>query len=191
MGALGVYIGLPPRGTMVIRLDAGPAVNASGLRLLRRLVGPADWLGTEPTGRVRRGRVLPAADYCSRASDDAGLVMESWQQPRHLAGDHYCHSPSHLVNGAWAPGEEPADSRGPTPDGSDLWRTCRLLGSRWPVGPAAQRSYKQAVVGVGFGPLVLMSGPAWQQCHAARRSSGVRRAVAMPALGERQGWASL
>ena len=96
MGALGVYIGLPPRGTMVIRLGAGPAVSASGLRLLRRLLGPSDWPGTEPTGRVRRGWVLPAADYCSRASDDAGLIMGSWQQPRYLAGDHYCHSPSHL-----------------------------------------------------------------------------------------------
>ena len=58
---------------MVIRLDAGPTVSLSGRRLIRRLLGPADWLGTEPTGRVRRGRVLPAADYCSRASDDAGL----------------------------------------------------------------------------------------------------------------------
>ena len=26
------------------------------------------------------GRVLPAADYCSRASNDAGLVMGLWQQ---------------------------------------------------------------------------------------------------------------
>ena len=110
MGALGVYIGLPPRGTMAIRLDAGPAISASGLRLLHRLVGPADWLGREPTGRVRRGRVLPAADYCSRASDGAGLVMESWQQPRRLAGVHYCHSPSHLINDVWALREEPADS---------------------------------------------------------------------------------
>ena len=63
---------------MVIRLDAGPAVSLSGRRLIYRLLGPADWLDTEPTGRVRRGRVLPAADYCSHASDDVGLVMESW-----------------------------------------------------------------------------------------------------------------
>ena len=76
----GVYIGLPPSGTMVIRLDAGPAVSASGLRLLRQLLGPADWLGTEPTGRVCRRRVFPTADYCSRASNDAGLVMGLWQQ---------------------------------------------------------------------------------------------------------------
>ena len=46
-------------------------------------------------------------------------------------------------------------------------------------------------MGAGFGPAVLMSGLAWQQCHAARRSSGVRRAVAMPALGKGQERASL
>ena len=58
MDALGVYIGLPPRGTMVIQLGAGPAVSFSGRRLIRRLLGPADRLDVEPTGRVRRGRVL-------------------------------------------------------------------------------------------------------------------------------------
>ena len=73
----------------------------------------------EPTGRVRRGQVLPAADYCSRASNDAGSVMGSWQQPRRLAGDHYCHSLSRLVNGAWGPWEGPADSWGPTPNWAD------------------------------------------------------------------------
>ena len=162
MGALGGLYRPTPRGTMVIRLDTGPAVSASGLRLLRRLVGPADWPGTEPTGRVRRGRVLPVVDYCSRASNDARWVMGLWRQPSRLAGDHYCRSPSHLVNGTWAPREEPADSRGPTPDGSDLWRTCHLLGSRWLVRPAAPRPYRQAVVGAGFGPSAPMSGPARQ-----------------------------
>ena len=61
--------------------------------------------------------------------------------------------------------------------------TCGALavfwGSRWLVGPAALGSYRQVVVGAGFGPLVLMSGPAWQQCHAARRSPRVQRAIAM------------
>ena len=85
-----------PRGTMVIWLDEGPAVSASGLRLLCRPLGPADWPGTEPTCRIRHGRVLPATNYCSRASNDAGLIMRSWQQPRRLAGDHCGHSPSHL-----------------------------------------------------------------------------------------------
>ena len=62
---------------MVIRLGAGPAVSVSDLRLLRRLVGPADMPGTGPTALVRRGRVLPAADYYSRAYNDTGSVMGS------------------------------------------------------------------------------------------------------------------
>ena len=52
MGALGVYIGLPPRGTMVIHLGMGPAVSAFGLRFLRQLLGPASWWAP-PTGLVR------------------------------------------------------------------------------------------------------------------------------------------
>ena len=100
---------------MVIRLDTGPAVSASGLRLLHRLLGPADWLGTELTGRVLRGRVLPAADYCSHASNDAGFVMGSWLQSCRLADDYCSHSPSRLVNGAWDPWEGQAVSRGPAP----------------------------------------------------------------------------
>ena len=60
MGALGVYIGLPPRGTMVIRLDAGPAVSLSGCRLIRRLLGPADWWAP-PTGSVRSRQAASAA----------------------------------------------------------------------------------------------------------------------------------
>ena len=113
-------------GTMVIRLDAGPSVSLSGQRLIHRLLGPADWLGTEPTGRVRRGRVLPAVDYYSRASNDVGSVMGSWQQLHRLAGDHYGHSLSRLVNGARGPWEGPADSWGLTPDRSD-WRFSRRL----------------------------------------------------------------
>jgi len=180
MGALGGLYRPTPQG-----YNGNPAGRGPSRQCLRppsspptvgarRLVGPADWLGTEPTGRVRRGRVLPAADYCSRASNDAGLIMESWQQPRRLAGDHYCHSPSHLINGAWAPGEDLAD----------WWSTCRLMGSHWLVGPAAPGSYRQAVVGAGFGPSVLMSGSSRQQCHAGRRSLEVRHAMAMPAPGK-------
>ena len=39
----GVYIGLPPGGTIVIRLGRVPAVCLSGSRPSRRLLGPADW----------------------------------------------------------------------------------------------------------------------------------------------------
>ena len=157
----------------------------------RRLVGPADWLGTEPTGRVRRGRVLPAVDYCSRASNDAGSVMGSWRQLRRLAGDHCGHSLSHLVNGAWDPWEGPADSWGPTPNWADWWRSRRLPYARRLVGPAVPGPYRQAVVGTGLRPLGLTSGPAWQQCRAGQRSPRVRRTVATPALGKGWEWTLL
>ena len=123
MGVLGGLYRPTPRGTMVIQLGAGP--SRQSLRLpaflptagARRLVGPADWSSMEPTGRTRRLRVLPAADYCSCASNDAGLVMGSWLQPHRLADDHCSHSLSCLVNGAGDPWEGQADSRGRLPTG--------------------------------------------------------------------------
>ena len=90
---------------MVIWLGAGPAVSPSGRRLIHRLLGPADWWAP-PAGLVwgrqatsAAGGSLPAADYCSRASNDAGSVTRSWRQPRRLAGDHYDHYLSCLING--------------------------------------------------------------------------------------------
>ena len=116
----------------------------------RRLVGPADWSGTEPTGRVRRGRVLPVVDYCSRDSNDAGLVMRSWRQLRCLAGDHCGHSLSRLVNGVRCPWEGAADSWGPTPNWADWWRSRRLPYARRLVGPIIPGSYRQAIMGTGL-----------------------------------------
>ena len=90
----GVYIGLPPRGTLVIWLGVGPGCQclwspasppAAGAR---RLVSPADRSGTEPTDRSRRLRVLLAAGYCSRDANDVYLVREAWLQSRRLVGDH-------------------------------------------------------------------------------------------------------
>ena len=81
---------------MVIRLGVGPGRQCLCSQASPPTAGARRLLGMEPTGRIRRGRVLPAADYCSRAPDDASLVMGSWQQPRHLAGDHCGHSPSLL-----------------------------------------------------------------------------------------------
>ena len=63
--AWGVYIGLPPRGTMVIWLAAGPGCQclqpsaSPPTAGARRLVGPADWL---------------VAVHYSRAANDAGVV---------------------------------------------------------------------------------------------------------------------
>ena len=91
---------------MVIRLGTGPAVSASDLRLLRRLVGPTDWSGTEPTGRSCRCRVWLVAAHYSRAANDAGLVSSVCLQSRRLAGDHCSHTMSYLINGARASREE-------------------------------------------------------------------------------------
>ena len=132
MGALGVYIGLPPRGTTVIRLDAGPAVSASDLRLLRQLLGPTDWCAP-PTGLVRSRQAVSAAGGSCRLLITVVvlLMMQAWSWGRGnsptawraitVATPHLF-----LINGAWAPGERSADSPGLTPDGSD-WRFSRRL----------------------------------------------------------------
>ena len=121
----GVYIGLPPRGTMVIRLDAGPAISASSLRLLRRLLGPADWWAP-PTGSVRSRQAASAASGSCRlliivvvllmmraSSWSRGNCPTAWRAIT-IATPHHI-----LINGVWALGEGSADSQGPTPDGFD------------------------------------------------------------------------
>ena len=182
---------------MVIWLDAGPTVSLSGHRFICRLLGPADWWAP-PTGPVRSRQAASTAGGSYRLLITVVVLImtraSSWSRGNSPAAWRAITiaTPHHiLINGAWAPGEGSADSQGPTPDGFDWWSSCRLLGSHRPVGPAASKPYRQAVVGAGFGPAVLMSGPAWQQCHAVRRSSGIRRAVAMPALGKGREWASL
>ena len=189
-GCPGGLYGPTPRGTMVIRLDTGPAASLSGRCLICRSLGPADWWAP-PTGLVwsrqvasAAGGSLPAADYCNPASNDAGSVMRSWRQLCRLAGDRCGHYLSCLINGAWGPWEGPADFWWPTPIRADWWCFRRLSYARLLVGPIIPGSYQQAVVGTRLCPLGLMSGPSWQQCHAARRSPRVRRTVATPALGK-------
>ena len=70
----------------------------------RRLVGPADRSGTEPAGRSRRLRVLPAAGYCSRDANNAYLVREAWLQSRRLVGAHCSHTWSYPLTGMRASG---------------------------------------------------------------------------------------
>ena len=143
MGTLRGLYRPTPRGTVVIRLDARPSHKCLYLPAspptagARRLVGPADLPGMEPTALVHRGRVLPAADHCS----------------------HYL---SCLINGAWGPWEGPADFWWPTPIRADWWCFRRLSYARRLVGAIIPGSYQQAVVGTGLRPLGLMSGPAWQ-----------------------------
>src|SRR3954464_534804 len=98
MGALGGLYRSTPQGYNgnSARRRAQPSVSSA-------TVFSADWFGTELTGRARHLRVMPAVEHCSRASNDASLVMGSWLQLRRLASDYYSHSPSCLFNGAWDP----------------------------------------------------------------------------------------
>ena len=110
---------------MAIRLDVGPAVSASGLRLLYRPPGPANWRAP-PTGLVRSRQAASAAGgSCWLLITVAVLLMtQAWSWGRGnspaawraitVATPHLI-----LINGAWAPGKGSADSPGPTPDGSD------------------------------------------------------------------------
>ena len=108
----GVYIGLP-RGTMVIRLGAGPSRQclrspASPPAVgSRRLVGPAGWWVPPAAGfLVDRPapppRVLSAAAHCSLASDDEGFVEVSVATVGRLGGSHCSLTSSCLLNGAHA-----------------------------------------------------------------------------------------
>ena len=81
------------------------------------LVGPADRPGTRASALVRRERVLPAADYCSRASNDAGLVSGHGNSAAACRAITVAIPLSRLVNGLWGPWEGPADSWGPTSNG--------------------------------------------------------------------------
>ena len=102
---------------MLIRLGAGPAVSASDLRLLRRLLGLADWWAL-PTGLVQSRQATSAAGGSCRLLITVVvlLMMQAWSWGRGnspaawraitVATPHLF-----LINGARAPGEGSADSR--------------------------------------------------------------------------------
>ena len=103
---------------MVIRLGTGPAVSASGLRFLRRLLGPADWWAP-PTGLVRSRQAASATGgSCRLLITVAVLLMTrawSWGRGNSPAAWRAITiaTPHHiLINGAWGPGEGSADSTG-------------------------------------------------------------------------------
>ena len=78
----GVYIGLPPRGTMVIRLGAGPSVSVYARRLLRQLLGPADWWIPPAAGllvdrQAPLSRALSVAGHCCLKPGDEGFTEVS------------------------------------------------------------------------------------------------------------------
>ena len=121
-------MGLPPGGTMVIRLGSGPSRQclrspasppAAGSR---RLLGPADcWVlptaGYLVDRPVPSPRVLSVAAYCSRASDDEGLVEVSVAIVGRLGGYHCSLTSSCLLK--WAP----ASRKGV----AGFWRPAMLL----------------------------------------------------------------
>lgn len=63
-----------PRGTMVIRPDAGPAVSLSGRRLIRRLLGPADWWAPL-TGSVQSRQAASAAGGSCRLQITVAVLL--------------------------------------------------------------------------------------------------------------------
>lgn len=149
----GVYIGLPPRGTMVIWPGVGPGYQylwppaSPPTTKALFLVGPADRSGTEPIGRSRRWRVWLVAVHYSRAANDAGLVCSVWLQSRRLVGDHYSHTLSHQVNGALTSREGTAACWRPAFPRSDWFDIRRLPGYHCLIGPTTRRPYRQVVVG--------------------------------------------
>ena len=155
----GVYIGLPPRGTMVIRLGAGPTVSASGLRLLRRLLGPANWRAP-PTGPVRRRQAVSAAGgSCRLLITVAVLLMtRAW---------------------SWSRGNSPAAWRAITiATLHHIWlmacgprgRSWPTLGGRLPMGPTcgALAVFCSPADGLVPPSLGRIGRPSWAQCAAHR-----------------------
>ena len=158
----GVYIGLPPRDTMVIRLGAGPSRQclcspaSPPVIGARRLVGPA---GCRPLGRQAGPTAwgaLSAAGYCCLASDDEGFVEVSVATVGRLGGSHCSLTSSCLLNGAPASRKGVAGFLGQATPLADWERPGRLHASLWLKGPAARGPY---------GSLSRMTlRPAWLQC---------------------------
>ena len=126
----GVYIGLPPGGTMVIRLGAGPSrlclrspasAPAAGAR---RLVGPAGCrlLGRQAGPTVR---ALSAAGYCCSILVARASPKWAWLQCRRPVGDHCSPTASCLLNGASSSREV----------ASRLWGAGSILGRLGEVWP--------------------------------------------------------
>ena len=169
--AWGVYIGLPPRGTMVIWPAAGPGCQclqppaSPPTAGARRLVGPADWL---------------VAVHCSRVFSDGGLVILAWLQSHRLVGGHCSHTWSYQLNGMLASGQGTAACWRPAPLESVWLSFRRLPWGHCPIGPASGRPYRQAVVGNRAPPARSDVRVDTAQCSVVRRSPSVRSTVATP-----------
>ena len=139
----GVYIGLPPGGTMVIQLGMGPSrlclhspasAPAAGAR---RLVGPAGCrlLGRQAGPTVR---VLSAAGYCCSILVARASPKWAWLQCCRPVGDHCSPTASCLLNGASPSRGWQAGWREPAPSRADWGRPGRLQVSLCLKGPTVR-----------------------------------------------------
>ena len=108
-------------------------------------------------------RVLSAAAYCSRASDDEGFVEVSVATVVRLGGYHCSLTSSCLLNGAPASRKGVAGFWRPATLLADWERPGRLHASLWLKGPAARGPYGSRSW--------VTSRPAWLQCRAARETA--------------------
>ena len=154
MGAPGVYIGLPPGGTMVIRLGAGPSrlshrsPSSPPTAGARHLAGPADRPGTIVV-------LLMTLAWSWGHGNSAAVWRAITVTIPRLVWLMACG----------------ARGRGRSTPGGRLPRG-RLPGAPATFGTAADRrshrphAVRVGVVGTVRRPLRLRSGPAWQQCRA-------------------------
>ena len=126
----GVYIGLPPGGTMVIRLGVGPSrlclhsPASAPTAGARRLGGPT---GCRLLGRQAGPtfRALLAAGYCCSILVARASPKWAWLQCRRPVGDHCSLTASCLLNGASSSREV----------ASRLWGADSILGRLGEVWP--------------------------------------------------------
>ena len=168
MGAPGGLYRPTPRGYNGNPTGLVPVVSVYARRLLRRLLGPAGWWVPPAAGYLvdrpaPPPRVLSAAAYCSRASDDEGFVEVSVATVHRLWGSHCSLTSSCLLNGAPASRKGVAGFWGPAMPLADWEGPGRLRASLWLKGPAALGPYRSGSW--------VTSKLVWLQCRAARETS--------------------
>ena len=155
----GVYIGLPPGGTIVIRMVAGP--SRLSLRLpsfppasgARRLAGRADRLDTVVAPLMTHARSLGRGNSAAvYRAITVTIPHPIWLMARGALGR------SRLT------------PRGPTPTGPSSGAQA-AFGPPTDRRPRRLRVVQAGIVGTVYCALWLRSGKAWQQCRASPKSS--------------------
>ena len=180
----GVYIGLPPGGTMVIRPGTGPAVCDCARRLPRRLLEHAGWWVPPSAGslvdrQAPLSRALSVAGYCCSILVTKALPRWAWLQFRRPAGDCCSLTASCLLNGASPSRGWQADCGEPALSWADWGRPGRLRVSLCLKGPTARGPHWQPVVDdirVNVATVPHRTGhghPVWRTVPGMLRDSGV------------------